>query len=885
MNFSNFIIEKLTETDASSGLGNKKTTSNPFLFADIIKICEQENEAKQSGVVVSGTSSFTQEVFSANDNIVNLNEQDFLNLTKQISDLFSSGQDLQPTKINHKVDSADITKLQFVISDNKLAVLAENFMDKTGYSLFPLNNLSESSSYLQPLSVSYKNGANKISITLSPILVDENSTSKAIQDDFNFVNKLLVAEGLINNTAYFTSEKAAKAKNNSEKEAGLDVNSVSVVDDEANFKLSDKVFYKAEIIKIDSLLKLNDRDYSDELKYFANSTEISELGLPFRKSVSPSHNSEYSASEKSIYPARGTESTGFLKIEESLLSDYNKHIDAITSQNSAAENSAKSDALSASLKTDSSVEQTKISAEKITVTQESASQNKAAVQETVFVKNNSQSSLAANGKILTSNFSAQNSAAENSAKSDALSASLKTDSSVEQTKISAEKITVTQESASQNNATVQETVFVKSTASYKNGSVNKLMSGLTDEEKSVFKIYNTSGEHQEINYTKVSVSNSGFKHVLSKHYEALNSDAKQVSKNSSVELTSLSDELQVSALINDAKEQHVKTDTKKVSNKEIETAETRAKVLAVENPLEIFSDGKLHLKVNTKTNFQIESYTQGDTEEVRVKQNSTIESQELSLEEKPPAKEIKIVLSEGIKENRSKGAQTSTLDPESAASNVKDITVNQKVEADVKEQVNVSDKEVKVSSGSQQYSQGEKESGKSNSSENFKNYFNQTIASEKSLDLESIKLQAEPKHSNTVLKTIKQQEILPELSKMVLNGERQTMTLQLTPENLGRVKLTVDMIDNQIITKIEVESEQVKQFVQSNLDQLKQNMQSAGVPLTNVNVSLSDEQKNQKLFTQKKKSLTGQEKEDIIEEVTRFNTRKQMGYNTYEFTA
>mgnify|MGYP001587111131 CR=1 FL=1 len=152
-------------------------------------------------------------------------------------------------------------------------------------------------------------------------------------------------------------------------------------------------------------------------------------------------------------------------------------------------------------------------------------------------------------------------------------------------------------------------------------------------------------------------------------------------------------------------------------------------------------------------------------------------------------------------------------------------------------------------------------------------------------DSDIFKIAPELKTSHDVPKIIKTHEIIPEFSKIIQTGEKQSMTFQLTPENLGKVKLIVELIDNQINTRIEVENEQVKQFIQSNLEQLKQNLQSSGIQLSTVNVSLTEsEQKFAKGFAQRKKSGERVSKVKANDEETH-PTQKSLGYNTYEFLA
>ncbi len=170
------------------------------------------------------------------------------------------------------------------------------------------------------------------------------------------------------------------------------------------------------------------------------------------------------------------------------------------------------------------------------------------------------------------------------------------------------------------------------------------------------------------------------------------------------------------------------------------------------------------------------------------------------------------------------------------------------------------------------------------SNDNFKNVL-QSADQIKNIDTEKFKIMTEAKQINEPVKFIKPTEIIPEFSKIIQAGEKQSMTFQLTPENLGKVKLIVDLVGNQISTRIEVENEQVKQYVQSNIEQLKQNLQSAGVHLSNVNVSLGEsEQKFAKTFTSRKKMGEKISKIKEGDDTTR-RSQKSLGYNTYEYLA
>jgi flagellar hook-length control protein FliK len=123
------------------------------------------------------------------------------------------------------------------------------------------------------------------------------------------------------------------------------------------------------------------------------------------------------------------------------------------------------------------------------------------------------------------------------------------------------------------------------------------------------------------------------------------------------------------------------------------------------------------------------------------------------------------------------------------------------------------------------------------------------------------------------------------MNKILARPETQSMTFQVTPDELGKIKLVIDLIENHVSAKIEVESEQVRQIVQNNIEQLKSSIQSSGVQVSSLNVSLNyNEQKAGKnAFGKKKNSLN--ENNFEIEDAKEDNSRKKMGYSTVEFLA
>ncbi|MBS3946654.1 MAG: flagellar hook-length control protein FliK [Melioribacter sp.] len=133
------------------------------------------------------------------------------------------------------------------------------------------------------------------------------------------------------------------------------------------------------------------------------------------------------------------------------------------------------------------------------------------------------------------------------------------------------------------------------------------------------------------------------------------------------------------------------------------------------------------------------------------------------------------------------------------------------------------------------------------------------------------------------VKKVKSSEIVSEINKYLNTNEKQSITFQLTPKNLGTVKLTVDYIDNALQATIEVENEQIRQTVQSNIDQLKTTLQNNGIQINNLNVNLSNgEQKAHKQFTNKRKNYGGNT-DSKVEQKSDLTGKKKLGYNTYEY--
>ncbi len=161
----------------------------------------------------------------------------------------------------------------------------------------------------------------------------------------------------------------------------------------------------------------------------------------------------------------------------------------------------------------------------------------------------------------------------------------------------------------------------------------------------------------------------------------------------------------------------------------------------------------------------------------------------------------------------------------------------------------------------------------------------QLINSDKQSVIKNNNINTNVKQFNDVFKTVNAQELISELSNYMGQGKSKSVMLKLKPENLGKVKIVLKVVDKTVHANLEVENESVKQAIQNNISTLKQSLNMNGLQLSSITVSLSDgENKSGNAFTkqQKKKASRGlnNKKINIVNESV---ASKNMGYNTYEY--
>ncbi|MBX2975348.1 MAG: flagellar hook-length control protein FliK [Ignavibacteriaceae bacterium] len=135
------------------------------------------------------------------------------------------------------------------------------------------------------------------------------------------------------------------------------------------------------------------------------------------------------------------------------------------------------------------------------------------------------------------------------------------------------------------------------------------------------------------------------------------------------------------------------------------------------------------------------------------------------------------------------------------------------------------------------------------------------------------------------VKTVRTTELIKEIKNIIQSGEKHTVSMKLTPESFGTVKVLLETINNVLTAKIEVESDAVKQIIQSNVEQLRQSLSDNGIHLSNLNVTLANgEQKSSKpQYMRRKNSGADSDKKVEAEAGSSVKPKKQYGYNTYEY--
>jgi len=173
---------------------------------------------------------------------------------------------------------------------------------------------------------------------------------------------------------------------------------------------------------------------------------------------------------------------------------------------------------------------------------------------------------------------------------------------------------------------------------------------------------------------------------------------------------------------------------------------------------------------------------------------------------------------------------------------------------------------------------------------NMRNSNQETHHSTKFIDLVNEKINKEQFLVKTeASKVVKAAELVKEISKYIQSQDKNSLTINIEPEHLGKVKILMEVTDKVVKAHIEVDNEVAKHMVETNIRELHSSTQKSGLELAQVNISLSNtNQKNQKHFADKNKNSdkkSNKVTDENIAEESENQQLKNLGYNTVEYVA
>ncbi len=83
-----------------------------------------------------------------------------------------------------------------------------------------------------------------------------------------------------------------------------------------------------------------------------------------------------------------------------------------------------------------------------------------------------------------------------------------------------------------------------------------------------------------------------------------------------------------------------------------------------------------------------------------------------------------------------------------------------------------------------------------------------------------------------------------ETAKVLTDGEKSEMTMELKPDGLGKLTLKVITEQGMVFAKISAENSQVKGIIESNMDLLRDTLEKQGMILNGIDVSVGQDSGN-----------------------------------------
>ncbi len=135
------------------------------------------------------------------------------------------------------------------------------------------------------------------------------------------------------------------------------------------------------------------------------------------------------------------------------------------------------------------------------------------------------------------------------------------------------------------------------------------------------------------------------------------------------------------------------------------------------------------------------------------------------------------------------------------------------------------------------------------------------------------------------VKLVEQSRLMNEIENIIKSGERKAVTINLYPEELGAVKVSLDITDKSVSAKINVASDSIRQMILTQADSLKTSLNQSGIQLASLNVSVNNSEDKSTPHGKMKRKDGGTDKKLVISDLPNPVKVKNLGYNTYDYIA
>lgn len=418
----------------------------------------------------------------------------------------------------------------------------------------------------------------------------------------------------------------------------------------------------------------------------------------------------------------------------------------------------------------------------------------------------------------------------------------------------------------------------------RNESENKIQQNKADQDKSL-----------NSNQVKAKI-NTVFENEVKQFSEGKSLSEKPGSEPKTVKIETKIDDVTAKPEKNDSAI-NVKGETKISETKisEIKTSETKTnlgninKSVSVDQPSyesKANSDFKTEMKNNTSEQEKIVPTNQG--EKVQGKDNSQVQKENQEVKAA-----LQNIVNSNVKNTEAKDNRKFSVKMKSGIKSVSDK--NNSIKNSIEEKSsnsNASNNNASNSEGSKSESSESKQTQNSSiqnkqfeMKQHVETNFQQTVNKSEigQINFGDTKTTfAEQKSAPQIIKSV---EVIKAISEFISKKESGSLSFDIRPEHLGKMKITLDTVDKMLKANIEVETEQAKHLVEKNIDKLQQQLSNNGLQLNSLNISLS--YSKQQRDSKKINNKTENESESLGQagEAEEEQSKKQLGYNTYEYIA